>query len=81
MVAVAAGVEVAARVGVVTVVGVPIAVVLVSLLTLYRPSATDLFHFVLKLIFPEYKKTLKYSLLRNYWYESILVFTRRCRII
>ena len=34
-------------------------VVLVSTLTLYSPSATDLFHFVLKLIFSENEKTLK----------------------
>ena len=32
------------------------AVVLVSPLTLYRPSETVLIHFVLKLIFPEYKR-------------------------
>ena len=34
-----------------------LAVVLVGPLTLYRPSATVLIHFALKLIFPEYKKT------------------------
>ena len=37
-----------------------LAVVLVSPLTLYRPSETVLIHFVLKLIFPEYKKTKKF---------------------
>ena len=35
--------------------------VLVSPLTLYRPSATVLFHFVLKLIFSENKETLENS--------------------
>ena len=51
----AAGV-VAARVEVAAVVVATMAVVLVSPLTLYRPSATVLIHFVLKLIFPEYNK-------------------------
>ena len=50
----------AARVEVSAVV-VTMVVVLVSPLTLYRPSATVLFHFVLKLIFSENKKTLKNS--------------------
>ena len=57
---VVAGVVVAARVEVATVVVVVVAtmvVVLLSPLTLYRPSATVLIHFVLKLIFPENKKT------------------------
>ena len=52
---VAAGVVVAARVEVAVVVAT-MAVVLVSPVTLYRPSAIVLIHFVLKLIFPEYKK-------------------------
>ena len=51
----AAGVVVAARVEVVAVVVATMAVVLVSPVTLYRPSATVLIHFILKLIFPEYK--------------------------
>ena len=54
---VAAGVVAEARVEVAAVVVVTMAVVLVSPLTLYRPSATVLFHFVLKLIFFENKKT------------------------
>ena len=48
-----AGVVASARVEVAAVVVVTMAVVLVSPLTLYKPSATVLFHFVLKLIFPE----------------------------
>ena len=59
--AVVAGVVAAARVEVAAVVVVTMAVVLVSPLTLYRPSATVLIHFVLKLIFPEIKKRLKNS--------------------
>ena len=55
--AVVAGVVAAARVEVALVVVVTMAVVLVSPLTLYRPSATVLFHFVLKLIFSKNKKT------------------------
>ena len=51
----------AARVEVAAVVVVTIAVVLVSPLTLYRPSATVPFYFVLKLIFYENKKSLKNS--------------------
>ena len=51
MVAVVAGVVAAARVEVAAVVVVTMAVVLVSPPTLYKPSATVLFHFVLKLIF------------------------------
>ena len=43
------------------VVVVTMAVVLVSPLTLYRPSAAVLFYFVLKLIFYENKKNLKNS--------------------
>ena len=58
--AVVAGVVAAARVEVTLVVVVTMAVVLVSPLTLYRPSATVLFHFVLKLIFSENKKTRKF---------------------
>ena len=54
----AAGVVVAARVEVAAVVVATMAVVLVSPVTLYRPSATVLIHFVLKLIFPEYKKEI-----------------------
>merc|ERR1712228_655582 len=38
-------------------------------------------HIVLKLIFLKIKKTLKNSSLGNYWSESILALTRRCRII
>ena len=56
-----AGVVVAARVELAAVVVATMAVVLVSPLTLYRPSATVLFYFVLKLIFYENKKTLKNS--------------------
>ena len=56
--AVVAGVVAAARVEVAVVV-VTMAVVLVSPPTLYKPSATVLFHFVLKFIFSENKKTLK----------------------
>ena len=48
--AVVAGVVVAARVVVVALVVATLAVVPVSPLTLYRPSATVLMHFVLKLI-------------------------------
>ena len=59
--AVVAGVVAAARVEVAAVVVVTMAVVLVSPPTLYKPSATVLFHFVLKLIFSENKKTLKNS--------------------
>ena len=40
---------------------VTMAVVLVSPPTLYQPSATVIFHFVLKLIFSKIKKTLKNS--------------------
>ena len=62
--AMVAGLVAAARVevAVVVVVVATMAVVLVSLLTLYRPSTTILIHFVLKLmkllklIFPENKK-------------------------
>ena len=57
----APGVVAAARVEVAAVVVVTMAVVLVSPLTLYRPSATVLFYFILKLIFYENKKTLKSS--------------------
>ena len=46
----------AARVEVAVVVVATMAVVLVSPLTLYRSSVTVLFHFALKLIFPEIKK-------------------------
>ena len=59
--AVVAGVEAAARVEVAAVVVVMMVVVLVSPLTLYRSSATVLFHFVLKLIFSKNKRTLKNS--------------------
>ena len=45
----------------VAVVVVTMAVVLVSPLTLYKPSATVLFHFVWKLIFSENKIFLKNS--------------------
>ena len=51
----------AARVVVAAVVMATMVVVLVSPLTLYRPSARVLIHFVLKLIFPKNKKTLKNS--------------------
>ena len=64
-VVVTAGVVAEARVEVVVVtmavVVVTMAAVRVSPLTLYRPTATVLFHFVLKLIFSENKKTLKNS--------------------
>ena len=53
VVVVVAGVVAAARVEVAAVVVSTLAVVLSSSLTLYRPSATVLFHFVLKLIFPK----------------------------
>ena len=56
---VAAGVVAEARVEVAAVVVVTMVVVLVGPLTLYRPSATVLFHFVMKLIFSKNKKTLK----------------------
>ena len=61
--AVVSGAEVAERVEIVPVVVATMAEVLVSPFTLYRrrPSATVLIHFVLKLIFPEYKKTFKNS--------------------
>ena len=49
----------AARVEVAVVVVATMAVVLVSPLTLYRPSTTVLIHLVLKLIFLENKKTKK----------------------
>ena len=49
--AVVAGVVATARVEVVVVVVAPMAEVLVRPLTLYRPSVTVLFHFVLKLVF------------------------------
>ena len=52
----AAVVVVAAKVAVV--VRAIMVVVLVSPLTLYRPSATVIFHFILKLIFPGNKKKL-----------------------
>ena len=58
---VAAGVVAEAGVEVAAVVLVTIAVVLVSPLTLYRPSSTVLFYFVLKLIFYENKRNLKTS--------------------
>ena len=60
-------VVVAVRVELVVKVVATMVVVLVSPLTLYRPSATVLFHFVLKLIFSKNKKTLKNSLLENRW--------------
>ena len=61
MVAVAAVVVAAARVEVAVMVMVTMAEVLVSPPTLCKPSATVLFHFVLKLIFSENNKTLKNS--------------------
>ena len=61
VVAVVAGVVAAARVEVAGVVVVIMAVVLVNPPTLYKPSATVLFHFVLKLIFSENEKALKNS--------------------
>ena len=78
---VAAGVVAAARVEVAAVVVVTMAVVLVSPLTLYRPSATVLFYFVLKPIFYENKKKLKNSQLGNRWPESALVCIKRSEII
>ena len=74
------GVGVAPRVEVEAVVVSTMAVVLSSSLTLYRPSATVLFHFVLKLIFSENKKTLKIHNLETIGPRA-LAFTRRCRII
>ena len=65
VVAVVAGVVVAPRVEVAAVVVSTMAVVLSSSLTLYRFSATVLFHFVLKLIFSENKKTLKKFITRK----------------
>ena len=59
-VVVAVAAEVAAAM-VAAVVVATMAVVLVSPLTLYRPSTTVLIHFALKLIFPENKNTLKNS--------------------
>ena len=56
-----AGVVAAARVEVAAVVVVTMAVVLVSPPTLYKPSPTVQFHFVLKLIFYKNKKALKNS--------------------
>ena len=53
---VVAGVVAEAGVEVAAVVVVTMAVVLVSPLTLYRPSATVLIHFVMKLIFPKKMK-------------------------
>ena len=58
---VAAGVVAEAGVEVAAVVMVTMAVVLVSPLTHYRPSATVLFYLVLKLIFYENKRNLKNS--------------------
>ena len=55
------GVVAAARVEVAAVVVATMVEVLVSPFTLYRPSATVLIYFVLELIFPENKKTLKNS--------------------
>ena len=52
MAAVLAGVVAAAKVEV----AVEVVATMAMVLTLYRPSATVLFHFVLKLIFPENKK-------------------------
>ena len=49
----------ATRVEVATMVVVTMAVVQVSPLMLYKPSATIQFHFFLKLIFSENKRTLK----------------------
>ena len=65
MAAVVAGVVAAARVEVAAVVVVTMAVVLVSPPTLYTPSATVLFHFVLKLIFSENKKIFKKFITRK----------------
>ena len=59
--AVVAGMVAAGRAEVAAVVVTAMAVVLVSPLTFYRPSATVLIHFIFKLIFPEYKKTFKNS--------------------
>ena len=61
VVAVVAGVVAAARMEVAVLVMVTMAVVLVSPPILTKPFATVLFHFVLKLIFSENKKTLKNS--------------------
>ena len=51
MAAVMAGVVAAARMEVAAVVVVTMAMVLVSPPTLYKPSATVLFYFILKLVF------------------------------
>ena len=62
-VVVAVAVAVAAREEVAAVVVATMVVVLVSPVATYAtscPSATVLIHFVLKLIFPEYKKTKKF---------------------
>ena len=56
MAAVVAGVVAAARVEMAVVMVVTMAVVLVSPPTLYKPSATVLFHFILKFIFSKNKK-------------------------
>ena len=56
MAAVVAGVVAAPRVEVAVVVVGTMVVVLVSPPTLYKPSATVLFHFILKFIFSENKK-------------------------
>ena len=61
MAAVVAGVVVAARVEVAAVVVVTMVVVLVSPPTLYKLSATVLFHFVSEFIFSENKKTSQNS--------------------
>ena len=58
VVAVVAGVVAAARVEVAAVGVVSMAVVLVSPPTVYKPSATVLFHFVSEFIFSENKKNL-----------------------
>ena len=59
MAAVVAGRVAAARVEVAAVVVATMMEVLVTLLTIYRPSATVLIHFVLKLIFLQNKNFLK----------------------
>ena len=63
MAAVVAGRMAAARVEVAAVVVATMMEVLVTLLTIYRPSATVLIHFIFKLIFPKIKNRLKNSFL------------------
>ena len=76
-----AAVVAATRVEAAVVVVATMVIVLVSPLTLYRPSTTVLIHFVFKLIFPENKKNFKKVHNSECIGESTLALTRRCRII